>query len=174
MNDKNYCLSFSITFFDENNNECEFKEESLRRIIFDSDTNIVDSDNLETKKLDSIIDIGKVGKELSKLLFNEGKCTNIDQNTICFDNNNFNIDTQGFLSAIFYFGNNETQYIMEYDVFKKRILYNYMIKNNDKYVRAKNQYGAVISFDNSESNDQFMNVAFPYAQGCVRFKKAVT
>jgi hypothetical protein len=167
VNDKNYVLHFSITF--NENNECKIENETRRRVIsFNRYTNIVQDSKLKTKKLNDIIDIEKVGIEISKLIFDD---VGTMENVVHFDHNIFNIDSQECLSAIFYVGDKKNPHILEYDIAKKRILNHYMIENYDK--SKCSHFCGRISFDKSGPNDEYMNIVYPNPTGAVRLKKVI-
>jgi hypothetical protein len=175
VNSIGYILHFSITF-NNSNNKCEIKEEKHREILFDRDSNIAYNDKSEIKdikKLNSIIDFNIVGNEIANLLSD----TKTDENIILFDNNTFNIDSNEHLSAIFYIGKNcigqsKSPYLLEYNFVKKRVLNFYPIENNDDLINAEIHGKGKIYFDKSESNEEYMNIVYPWYV-VVRLKKVV-
>jgi hypothetical protein len=121
---------FSITFHDNN---CEFKKEDNLQILRDSNYNVifdplglptVESKMSINKKIDEIIDIEELELELRKLLDDTYADTDIQ-----FDKCNFRLDSQNYLSIVFYVNGNycKTAYILEYDMNKKKILYHYLL-----------------------------------------------
>lgn len=74
------------------------------------------------KKLDEIINPKMLESDLRKLLDH----THTNKH-IHFDQHSFHLDSQNYLSVVFYIDHSKIAHILEYDVIKKRIIHHYFL-----------------------------------------------
>jgi hypothetical protein len=111
-------------------------------------------ENRACEPLNKTVNVGQIRNELVKLL----------KKSIRFERDQFTIDSQDFLTMVFYVNDNDNPHILEYDINTKQILDYYVIEGFNEDIG---------SFTTITFEEEYMNVLCRFKSVGIRFKKIV-